>query len=77
MFFLNFKSQSQFWYLILHFNARLSIYKCCNVIFNTDFNMAARNGEENAQNFANSLWAQALMVSFQRETRTYEQKSGG
>ena len=33
MVFLNFTSQSQFWYLILHFKARLSIYKCCNVIF--------------------------------------------
>ena len=42
MVFLNFTSQSQFWYLILHFNARLSIYKCCNVIFITESKMAAR-----------------------------------
>ena len=26
----------------LHFNARLSIYKCCNVIFTTESKMAAR-----------------------------------
>ena len=42
MVFLNFTSQSQFWYLILHFNVRLSIYKCCNVIFTIESKMAAR-----------------------------------
>ena len=51
MVFLNFTSQSQFWYIILHFNDRLSIYKCCNVMFISESKMAAKNGEENAQNF--------------------------
>ena len=86
MFFSNFTSQSQFWYLILHFNARLSIYKCCNVIFTTESKMAARKWWRKCSKFhffANSLWAQVLMVyeplwavSFHWETRTHEQKSG-
>ena len=65
MVFLNFTSQAQFWYLILHFIARLSIYKCCNVIFTTESKMATRKWCRNEQNFtffANCLLAQALMV---------------
>ena len=65
MVFLNFTSQSQFWYLILHFNARLSIYKCCNVIFTTESKMVVRKWWRKCSKcpfFANSLWAQALMV---------------
>ena len=40
--FLNFACQTRFECLILHFNARSSFYKCWNVIFTTQSNMAAR-----------------------------------
>ena len=48
--FLHYTWQSQFWYLIVHFNARLRIYKCCKDIFTTESKMAARKWW-NAQNF--------------------------
>ena len=63
MIFLNFTSQSQFWYLISSCKARLSIYKCCNMIFTTESKMAARKWwRKCAIFFLNSLWAQVLMV---------------
>ena len=51
MVFLYFTSESQCWYLILHFDVRLSIHKCCNVICTTKSKMAARKWCRNAQNF--------------------------
>ena len=51
MVFLNFASQARFESLILHFIVRSSIYKCRNVIFRTQSKMAARNDQENVQNF--------------------------
>ena len=51
--FLNFTSQARFGCLILHFIVRSSIYKCWNVIFRTQSKMAARNDQENVQNFTN------------------------
>ena len=45
-------SLARFECLILHFIARSSIYKCWNVIFNTQSRMAARNDQENVQNFS-------------------------
>ena len=50
---------------MLYLNARLSIYKCCNEIFTTESKMAARKGWRKCLKFhffANSLWAQAIMV---------------
>ena len=51
MVFLNFASQVRFECLILHFIVRSSVYKCSNVIFKTQSKMAARNDQENVQNF--------------------------
>ena len=51
MVFLNFASQARFACLILHFIVCSSIYKCWNVIFKTQSKMAARNDQENVQNF--------------------------
>ena len=51
MVFLNFASQARFECLILHFIARSSFYKCWDVIFKTQSKMAARNDQENVQNF--------------------------
>ena len=51
MVFLNYASQAQLECLILHFIVRSSIYKCWNVIFKTQSKMAARNDQENVQNF--------------------------
>ena len=49
--FLNFASQARFECLILHFIARLSMYKCWDVIFRTQSKMAARNDQKNVQKF--------------------------
>ena len=51
MVFFNFASQARFECLILHFIIRSSIYKCWNVIFKTQYKMAAKNDQENVQNF--------------------------
>ena len=51
MVFRNFASQARFECLILHFIARLSIYKCWNVIFKTQSKIVARNDKKNVQNF--------------------------
>ena len=51
MVFLNFASQARFECLILHFIVCSSIYKSWNVIFKTQSKMAARNDQENVQNF--------------------------
>ena len=48
---LNFASQARFECLILHFIVRSSIYKCWNVIFETQSKMVARNNQENARKF--------------------------
>ena len=51
MIFLNFASQARFECLSLQFIVRSSIYKCWNVIFRTQSKVAARNDQENVQNF--------------------------
>ena len=51
MVFLNFVTLARFECLILHFIVCSSIYKCWNVIFKTQSRMAARNDQENVQNF--------------------------
>ena len=54
MIFLNFASQARFECLILHIIVRSSIYKCWDVIFKTQSKIAARNDQENVQNFTSS-----------------------
>ena len=51
MVFLNFASQARFEYLISHFIVPSSVYICWNMIFKTQSKMAARNDQENVQNF--------------------------
>ena len=51
MVFLNFASQGRLEWIILHFIVLSNIYKCWNVIFKTQSEMAARNDQENVQNF--------------------------
>ena len=51
MVFLNFASEAWFECLFLYFIVRLSIYKCWNVIYKTQFKMAASKDKENVQNF--------------------------
>ena len=51
MVFINFASQARFECLILHYIVLSSIYKYWNVIFKNQSKMAARNDQENVQNF--------------------------
>ena len=51
MVFINFASQARFECLILHYIVLSSVYKCWNVIFKNQSKMAARNDQENVQNF--------------------------